>query len=82
MPLLASLRSGAVFDQSETYRYWLWREWNVELPRLSFVMLNPSTADADRNDPTIRRCIQFIVYDAGVTSSSRSRALEVVIEGA
>ncbi|MBD2089629.1 DUF1643 domain-containing protein [Microcoleus sp. FACHB-1515] len=59
MPLLASLRSGAVFDQSETYRYWLWREWNVELPRLSFVMLNPSTADADRNDPTIRRCIQF-----------------------
>lgn len=59
MLLLESLRSGAVFDQSELYRYWLWREWNADLPRLSFVMLNPSTADADRNDPTIRRCIQF-----------------------
>lgn len=56
---IVSLQSGAVFDRSGVYRYWLWREWEVTLPRLSFVMLNPSTADADRNDPTIRRCIQF-----------------------
>ncbi len=60
MSLFKSLvRGGAVFDSTGTYRYWLWREWNANAPRLSFVMLNPSTADADRNDPTIRRCIQF-----------------------
>ncbi|MFQ3616982.1 MAG: DUF1643 domain-containing protein [Cyanobacteriota bacterium] len=49
--------SGAMFDPSGRYRYTLWRVWEVAAPRVAFVMLNPSTADADRNDPTIRRCI-------------------------
>ncbi|WP_225913985.1 DUF1643 domain-containing protein [Leptolyngbya ohadii] len=53
------LPSGAVFDVTGDYRYLLWRTWNADAPRLTFVMLNPSTADADCNDPTIRRCIQF-----------------------
>ncbi|MBD2460605.1 DUF1643 domain-containing protein [Oscillatoria sp. FACHB-1407] len=47
---------GAIFDSTGTYRYTLWREWGNS-PKVVFVMLNPSTADADRNDPTIRRCI-------------------------
>ena len=37
----------------------LGRSWDIGLPSLAFVMLNPSTADADQDDPTIRKCIGF-----------------------
>lgn len=40
------------------YRYWLTRLW-AEDDSLLFVMLNPSTADASVDDPTIRRCMGF-----------------------
>jgi hypothetical protein len=40
------------------FRYRLGRRWGSGLTLL-FVMLNPSTADADQDDPTIRRCIGF-----------------------
>ena len=40
------------------YRYWLSRTWSSG-PPLVFVMLNPSTADAQVDDPTIRRCKGF-----------------------
>ena len=50
---------GAVIDPTELYRYSLWREWNRNAPRVAFVMLNPSTADSDFDDTTIRRCIYF-----------------------
>lgn len=54
-----SIEKGAIIDLSGNYRYLLWRNWNSDLPKLLFVMLNPSTADADVDDPTIRRCIGF-----------------------
>jgi hypothetical protein len=51
--------SGALFDPTGQYRYTLWRCWQPQGKRVAFVMLNPSTADAESNDPTIRRCIGF-----------------------
>lgn len=52
-------RDGAIIDPTGCYRYALWRTWNPNQPRVAFIMLNPSTADATTNDPTIRRCIAF-----------------------
>lgn len=49
----------AVFDLSRAYRYLLTRTWDEGLPRVTWVMLNPSTADAFADDPTIRRCAAF-----------------------
>jgi hypothetical protein len=50
--------SEAVFDQSNRYRYRLTRTWG-DAPPLVVIMLNPSTAGAFRNDPTITRVIDF-----------------------
>ncbi|MEK3807779.1 DUF1643 domain-containing protein [Bacillus sp. FSL H8-0547] len=51
--------SGAIIDEKKEYRYSLWRIWNENLPRITFIMLNPSTADDQEDDPTLRRCIKF-----------------------
>lgn len=53
------MQYGAIFDASGMYRYSLWRAWYIDHPRVGFIMLNPSTADERRNDPTIQRCIEF-----------------------
>ena len=50
---------GAVFSKCSLYRYLLQRVWDARLQTLNFVMLNPSTADANKDDATIRRCIGF-----------------------
>ncbi len=41
------------------YRYTLLRTWNARLPKACWIMLNPSTADAQKDDPTIRKVIGF-----------------------
>lgn len=48
----------AVISDCGHYRYRLERRWS-DAPPLPFVMLNPSTADAMEDDPTIRRCMGF-----------------------
>ena len=56
---VAGMECGAMFDTSGRYRYSLWRVWSSNHPRIAFILLNPSTADEQKNDPTIRRCIGF-----------------------
>jgi hypothetical protein len=50
--------AGAIFSTDKKYRYSLWRDLGGD-GQVCFIMLNPSTADADVDDPTIRRCIGF-----------------------
>lgn len=49
----------AVFSDDMRYRYLLTRELGEGDGTVVFCMLNPSTADASANDPTIRRCIGY-----------------------
>lgn len=51
--------SHAVFSPCQRYRYTLFRDLGMQGPQLTVVMLNPSTADAVKDDPTIRRVIGF-----------------------
>jgi hypothetical protein len=49
----------AIISDCGRYRYRLSRVWDECDPVLVWVMVNPSTADALTDDPTIRRCISF-----------------------
>lgn len=53
------LEHTAEFSECHTYRYLLRRVWDRQLPILYFVMLNPSTAGSDEDDPTVRKCVGF-----------------------
>jgi hypothetical protein len=41
------------------YRFVLERVWDAQRPTALWIMLNPSTADAFEDDPTIRRVVSF-----------------------
>ena len=49
----------ATFSEDRIYRYALSRIWKASKGQVCFVGLNPSTADENVDDPTIRRCIRY-----------------------
>jgi hypothetical protein len=54
------LHTGAELSPCNRYRYLLWRSWNRKAENfVLFLMLNPSTASALEEDPTIRKCMGF-----------------------
>lgn len=53
------MKLGATFDPEKKYRYLLTREWDVTLPKLLYIMLNPSTASEFTEDQTSRQCLYF-----------------------
>jgi hypothetical protein len=50
---------GACFSENRKYRYGLWRRWKKNGPWVTFLMLNPSLADIEHSDPTVKRCEVF-----------------------
>ena len=53
------MTKSAIISNCNKYRYELHREWDKDKKKVLFIMLNPSTADADNNDLTTIRCINF-----------------------
>lgn len=53
------MKKSAIFDETKKYRYVLTRQWGNNKNFVNFVLLNPSTADENLDDPTIKACIRF-----------------------
>jgi hypothetical protein len=53
------METGAVISRDGVYRYKLSRVWIPSKPALTILMLNPSTADEKKDDPTIRKCLWY-----------------------
>ncbi len=53
---LLSEKREAVFSDCRKYRYSLSQIWDEDKEPLYWLMLNPSTADEVKNDPTVERC--------------------------
>jgi hypothetical protein len=57
---MTSQINGSAFIGSDgKHRYSLIRRWDANKPAVTFIGLNPSRADAVKNDATIIRCINF-----------------------
>lgn len=56
---ICSSAAGATFSTCRRWRYLLWRRWDEKKPAANFLMLNPSTADERRLDPTCSRARDY-----------------------
>ncbi len=52
-------RTAARISECGRYRYTLERRWGFGRGLCVFLMLNPSKASAELDDPTVRRCTEF-----------------------
>lgn len=56
---MSKVKKSAIISSCGNYRYVLKRFWGEGKGYITFVMLNPSKADANADDATIRRCISY-----------------------
>lgn len=66
------ITSHADISTDKTRRWSLVRRWGKQRASINWIMLNPSTADGERDDPTIRKCIGFaerLGYDGIVVTN-------------
>ena len=56
--MIPGVTGAAQFSPGGEYRYLLTRHWGAG-PVMCWIMLNPSTATADADDPTVTRCRCF-----------------------
>jgi hypothetical protein len=53
------MKKTAMLSADGKYRYELTRTWDLNGRVVAFIGLNPSTADASNDDPTIRKCMKY-----------------------
>ena len=56
---MSFIYKNATFSSCRTYRYSLSRVWDKKKKYVLFIGLNPSTANEEAEDPTIRRCVNY-----------------------
>lgn len=59
MSVIVQGETGAVFSRCRRWRYLLWRRWDATKPVANFLMLNPSTADEHKLDPSCTRARNY-----------------------
>lgn len=54
------MKGSALFSSCGRWRWWLLRQWDESLPMAAIIGMNPSTADAFTDDPTVVREIEHL----------------------
>lgn len=55
------IESSAAFDKTGIYRYSLTRKWDNRLPKITYILLNPSYADDLKCDNTFCNCLNYAI---------------------